>query len=238
MSAINQNVAKRAKRILEIAQDMASKMEGWQVSNRISEMHLHFQGYAESGYDAGSSGIVATSNWNDITQYVDGKHKLISNLPSRIANLFEKMGIELEWDDEWRNCCQCNKLVRTQGDSYFWKPCYILTEDGELCHECVLEDPKSHLEFLEGNCDTCNTIDEIDPEDHGYFKFNEDSYETGWHPGQTDHPEQIAKSLEEAGVTRYLFNLDENSQFYSKWSCYIHESERETLDNYERKGER
>jgi hypothetical protein len=49
------------------------------------------------------------------------------------------------------------------------------------------------------------TIDNIDPEDYGYVKYNGDNYESGWHPGQTDNPRIIAKELSDRGVSRFLF---------------------------------
>ncbi len=216
----------RANRVLEIATAMAERSSlGWQLTGRIEEIQLHSE-YAEPGYGS-AVGIIATGNWNTITKWNDEtkEHDLISDLPKRVGDIFEKMGIECEWSDEWSECHGCNKLIRTSADSYSWQPSYWVTDSEILCVECVKEDPDAYLEAHEGDADTCISIEDIDPADHGYVKVNEDSYESGWHPGQTDDPQKVAAELTAKGVKRYLFRKDENSQFYSKWSVYVHEDE-------------
>lgn len=221
---IDKKVAARAQRILEIVKD----------SGNAGYIELYFNGYAEPGYSEGESGIIALGNWNDDTKWdkVMGR-QVVCDYPSRVLRLFERMGIECEWSDEWCSCSNCGKLVRTSADSYGWTPSYTLG-DGELnCHECLEEDPESHLESLEGNSDTANTISSIDPEDHGYFKINEYSFVTGWFSGQTDDPRKVAKELEAKGIKRYLFNIDNVRQFDSRWSVYVHESEVNKLEDKE-----
>jgi|SRR5215469_1199077 len=200
-----------------------------QISNWANEVQWH-EDYAEPGYSCGKHGVV-TGNWNNIDEYdpATKTRRDISDIPERLSRVLEKLGVEIEWSDEWTSCSGCYKIVRTSGDSYSWQPSYVYG-DGEIyCHDCISDDPDSHLESLEDNPDTCNTIEDIDPADYGYVKVNEDSYETGWHPGQTDSPHQIAKDLRAKKVYRFLFNLDENSQFYSRWSVYVHKDEIDLL---------
>jgi hypothetical protein len=225
------NVAKRANRILDIAMEMAKGL-GCHVQNRIEEIQLHYDGYAEPGYSA-LYDVVATGNWNDIDEYdyQTKTRKHISNLPSRISHMFESMGIECEWNDQWDTCCDCGKLVRTDADCYSWTRSYqYLDGEGCRCIECLEEDPESYLESLEGNSDTANTIDSIDPCKHGYIKFNEDSYESGWYPGQNDSPHKVAKDLEAKGIYKYLFGIDSVGQFDTHWSVYVHQDEEHLLN--------
>lgn len=224
------NVSLRVNRIMDIASRMAEKVEGYSVSNRIEEIRLHFDGYAEPGHTDPESGIIATGNWNDVTVYsqVHGR-TVVSDLPSRISALFEKMGVEIEWSDEWSECADCNKLVRTSPDSYGWQQSYKLDDDGLICHECIAEDPEAHLESLEG-CDTsCNTISAINPGEHGYVRLEE--CESGLHPGQTDNPKKIGNGLRAKGITRYLFNLDDVGQFDAKWSVWVKVEDKESEDD-------
>lgn len=102
---------------------------------------MHYNGYAEPGYTDPECGLIATGNWNEITSWTDGERKLISKLPERLGRLFEKMGIETEWSDEWATCSDCGKLVRTEPDGYSWKPSYTLGEGDLLCNECKTDDP-------------------------------------------------------------------------------------------------
>lgn len=235
---INQKVAKRAGNILEIARKMAEKYSDWQVRSAIEGITLYFDGYAEPGYTDPGCGIIATGDWNDIPKWIHptnncdvGYRSIVSDLPSRVGNLFEKLGIECEWEDEWHPCSLCGKLIRKNADSYSWQPSYSYS-DGEInCAICMEDNAEEYLENLEGKYDSCCVIEKIDPADYGYVKLNKDSFETGWHEGQTDNPKTIAKYLDKKGIGRYLFKLDEQSQFYSSWSVYVHESEKYLIED-------
>ena len=222
--------AKRARLVLEIANRMAETIDkennSHNVSNHIVDIQLHYSGYGERGCYS-TDCIIATGNWNAIDTYdkVSQTRKVISNLPKRLMKLFEKLGIECEWSDEWVECSQCGKLVRTIGDSYSWKASYALLNECEVyCAACIQEDPKDYLERLEGNETTANTII-ASPEKHGYVKLNNDSFETGWHPGQNDSPETVKKGLQKKGVDKFFFHIDSVGQFDCQWSVFVHESE-------------
>lgn len=112
---------RKSARVLEIAQEMV-KDAGWQIKSRIEEIQIHTDGYAEPGYSS-ESGVIATGNWNGL-------------LPERIERIFSKLEIECEWSDEWAACDDCGKLVRTESDSYFWKPLYVIVGCGYKCLKC------------------------------------------------------------------------------------------------------
>lgn len=175
--------------------------------------------YAEPGYSSPKKGILF-ANWNP-------------DPLGRVSKLAEKAGYEIEWSDEWTTCTGCNKAVRTSPDSYGWTRSYWDTDDGDtLCRECVLADPESYLESLEGDARKAETIG-VDLDAHGYRKLNTDSYENGWHPGQNDSPEVVAKSLKARGVERFLFKIDDVGQFDVRFSVYVHEDEQPLLADTE-----
>ena len=143
LAQLNKKVYSRAIRILEAAkndaQSRAKNSTDRQVRNVLEDIQLH-NGYAEPGYSDPECGIVATGNWNEITKWVNNERHVISDVPARIGRLFEKLGIEIEWSDEWANCTNCGKVVRTEPDSYSWKPAYTLGEGELWCHECEPEE--------------------------------------------------------------------------------------------------
>jgi len=217
-----ENKVKRAQRILEIVADLAKQQCSCYVENIISNIQLHYNGYAGDEDNI----LIATGDWNEITYYdsITNINIVISNLPARVGDLFEKMGIEVEWEDEWTECCECRRLIRTEPNSYFWSPQFKYFEDrGYVCHSCLLEDPKEYLYCLEGNLDESNTFNEIDPADYGYVKFNSGSYCFGY--SGTDDINAIVEYMKYQGVNKYLFSLDSQGQFTHEHSVYIHEDE-------------
>ena len=223
---------KRANKILEIAMDLAMKQDkaknSYEIASRIDEMRVH-----ETWHDRpadGDIGIV-TGNWNNVDEY-DSARKCrvpISDLPSRLCRIFEKLGFEIEWSDTTTTCDGCGLLIGTNPTHYGWKPDFHLGDDGIMCSTCIMKDPESYLESLEGNHEECVTL-EIDPAEHDYVKVNRDSYEHGFHAGQDDSPKKIAGALRKRGIDRFLFKLDENSQFYSTFSVYVFHGEAGLLD--------
>jgi hypothetical protein len=84
------------------------------------------------------------------------------------------------------------------------------------------------LEEYEGECRKALSPDlGIDPTEHGY-KLVLDDLENGFHYGMDADPKVIAKEMENLGVSRFLFAIKSNSQFYTTFQLYVHEDE---LDN-------
>lgn len=229
MNHINQKVLRRAGLVLSIAASMAKKV-GVGVENRVEGMLVYSAGYAEPGYDS-PTGVVVVGDWNDTDEYVPsptgepgmGSRRKTSDIPGRVARILEKLGVEIEWDDEWGSCSDCGRLFRTQGDSYSWTASYHQDQDtGEcLCVECLKEDPVPYLEKLEENHETANTISSIDPTQHGYRKV--DVGASGWY-GRNDSPRAQAKALKARGIERFLFNISGQGQFETQWDVWVHES--------------
>jgi hypothetical protein len=170
-------------------------------------------GYAEPGYTDPERGILF-ANWNVF--------------PQRLTDILERQGYEIEWSDEWVTCEDCNRAVRTSGNSYSWSPSYAFVYDCTfLCLDCIADDPTDYLETLSGNDRACLTESlarKIDLVDHGYARHNGE-FEHGWYPGQTDDPKAIGAALRESGITDYIFVQTGQSQFYTKFSVYVRTEE-------------
>lgn len=211
----------KANRIINAALNVAGRSK-----SRIEDIQLYITGFVEPGYHS-ETGVIALGNWNNIYENHNNPETR-DNTPTRVADLLEKLGVDLEWSDEWTSCSGCGGLLRTTPDSYSWKM-FGKVEDGEVyCGECLKKDAVSFLESLEGKDSNCNTITTINPEDYGYVLI-QDGFENGWHPGQNDNPKEIAAKLKECGISRYLFNLDSQGQFDMRFSVYVHESEKHLL---------
>ena len=124
----------RVNRILRAGINAAKTPQGRSQVNNVSIS----QGYAEPGYDNQPSGIVALGNWNTVTRFNSaiGRCDEIDDAPSRVAKLLERIGVALEWEDEWAVCDGCLKVVRTEPDCFCWQPSYVQTNGGFFCKTC------------------------------------------------------------------------------------------------------
>jgi hypothetical protein len=78
--------------------------------------------YAEKGYDQPRKGVLM-ADWNC--------------LPRGLDKILERAGYAIEWSGEWTTCADCNGALRTEPDSYRWKPGYKIVDDELLCNKCA-----------------------------------------------------------------------------------------------------
>jgi hypothetical protein len=193
-------------------------------------------GYAEPGYGNADS-VIVLGDWNP--QHVSGEDRWTSTdkrvtMPVRLATALERVGAEIQWRDEWTQCGSCFRAIRTQPDSYGWMPSYVYLEDnGPTCADCLISDGEDALtgfgnesDSYVNNASKCLTwCERSHVESFGFVKWEpgeEHTYESGWHPGQTDAPEPIlAAILERYPNAEVVFFLDESSQFYVRFSAYV-----------------
>lgn len=167
--------------------------------------------YGEKGYNNPAKFIIF-HNWNNVEQ--------------KIQDYFEAIGCELEWCDEWIIDYDNDKAYRTSANSYDWQPQTAYTENGELLTpDNSVEEWIDFCKVEQGdtvsNCLRDFTEDSL-IESLGYIKYNAESFENGWHSGQTDEPNKIVSTIFSTidNVESVVFKLDENSQFYSKFSAF------------------
>lgn len=218
----------RVERVIEAGRSAAKTS---QAKSQIDCITICTEGYAEPDYSDPTSGIVAFGNWNNVTRYDGHDFQEVDDSVGRVAALLEKLGVELDWSDEWTICDGCHKAVRTQANSYRWRPSYACTDDGITCHECIANAPTDYLESLEGDSNRCVTID-LDLEAAGY-KLLSDDYQNGLYGGQSDRPDLVAEALREQGISRFIFNLDSTGQFDMSFSVWVHEDEIGLIDREE-----
>lgn len=131
----------RAARAYEAACNIATRLDGFSVRNHLESVQLHFAGYAERGYSDPYHGIIATGNWNAVDKYDSATKKRVAvpgdDLPVRLSAVFEALGVDCEWSDEWSTCNDCGKLVRTEPDSHGWKPSYKPYVEGDAALYCL-----------------------------------------------------------------------------------------------------
>jgi hypothetical protein len=212
----------RAWRLVESAARLAKTREG---RTSCEDVQIHV-GYAEPGY-GGDDAIVACGNWNTCGRWdaESNRHVTTDDMPKRLGDALDRMGVSCEWEDEWTTCDECNKLVRTSPDCYSWTPSYTSDEDGcgTVCESCTLADTDAYLESLEGDTRKAITLN-VDPADHGYVLVQDD-FEHGFHHGQDADPKVIGAALRKRGVKRFVFKIVDQGQFDTRFAVYVHEDE-------------
>ena len=166
--------------------------------------------YGEPGYKDPEE-IILFANWNHVPQW--------------IQNYLEATGFELEWSDEWYIDYDHagGKAYRTSPNSYFWQSVIHFTESGN-----VLTPDDSDEDWIE---EFLNSPRKALPErfhdkmiELGFWRYPSDGepmFEHGWHPGQTDDPNKIAKEIETRFINMdYVFVIPEVSQFYIKFEVW------------------
>lgn len=152
-------------------------------------------------------------------------HDVCSHHP-RVWNQLEEQGVELVWHDEWIVTYDgSSRAYRTTADSYSWQSSILWTdgdfltpEDGiDAWLEEVANDPRRALPSHVWSADQLAAA--------GFVQWEPDdphTYESGWHPGQTDDPEEITRAIrgQLGDDVEIVFYLDGVGQFDVRFSAY------------------
>lgn len=211
--------------------------DGYTVTNVIV-------GYAEPGYGSNDD-VIVLGDWNP--RHIPGatgdrwtSTDPAVTLPVRLARSLERSGARIEWSDEWYQCGNCYRAVRCEADSYSWRPYYAMA-DGEItCADCLRDMGDDALTDVINNPQACVTwCDAAHVVSLGFVKWepgDEHTYESGWHPGQTDNPQEIYDAIvaryeeQEKPAPDVVFFLDESSQFYVRFSAYVRDAREDEED--------
>lgn len=163
--------------------------------------------YGEPGYTDPEKGILFC-DWNPVSR--------------TIQDYLEEVGFELEWSDEWHIDYENDKAWRTSPDCYSWV-CQIC-----FCDGFVLTPDDDISEWIEEHAmsDKCHPTkalpDWISTEqlaEEGYA-LQDGTFESGWHHGQDDDPQEIATQLLARGYESVVFQIDSSEQFCIEFKVY------------------
>jgi hypothetical protein len=198
-------------------------------------------GYAEPGYGDDDT-VVVLGNWNP-KRWVDRNdpNDVLTDeesLPSRLGDMLGEIdGVETEWLDEWYSCSDCGRAVRTEPNSYSWRPYYAWVHECEIvCADCLMKDVEGSItagDWINNSSNALTWIDGYGLERHTDFvkwePGNEQDYENGWHPGQDDDPRKILESiLDRHPEAEVVFLIDANGQFDTHFSAWVRGIDDET----------
>lgn len=186
-------------------------------------IHDIYLGTVEPGY-GGDDTVLVSGNWNSKRRYNESP-TWASEHPVRLGNALESVGAELVWMDEWAQCAECYRVVRTEPDSYIWKPSYIWVDDcGIVCAECVRKDVESVLGEFINNPNNAFPFD-VSFSELGFEPWephNHHVYETGFHSGQDDKPQNVLDDIHHLFPNaEVVFSIDHVGQFDVRWLAHF-----------------
>ena len=74
-------------------------------------------GYADGYSHIPADQVWVTGNWNERQNWRDRQAGLPPTaddlMPQVLGDALERLGVEIEWHDEWDECQECHRLIRT-----------------------------------------------------------------------------------------------------------------------------
>ncbi len=162
--------------------------------------------------------VWVSGNWNPSRFLREGDEPLTNteNLPERLGNALEGIGVETLWSDEWQRCIECARAIRTEPNSYSWTADYINTEDGLICSD---DADFSDIEEEAVNNHRYAVPTWFDLVAEGFERFN-GVFENGWDEGQTDDPEEILERAH-SEFSEGVFQISSVGQFDIRFTLYV-----------------
>jgi hypothetical protein len=222
----DKSVGQQADRFIEIAKDVATSDK---VKRQIRHIRRFVGDFVEPGYSLDDDEeIIIGGNWNNHTEWEDGDREVVDDTIGRLADILQRIGCRIVWDDEWESCYGCQGVVRITGDSYAWKPYHKVMHGGMYCADCIKEDFEQFMDEYVNNPETAVTFD-IDLEEYGFEQFN-GQFENGMYQHQMGNPrpEEVFEQLQQDYRT-VIFKMDSTGQFDTNWSVWV-------KDKYEEEG--
>lgn len=221
---MSETIERDEMRILEKARRLVKFATGeeWGDGEIVSDIGI---GIVEPGYGDNET-VWALGNWNPKRWVRDGDAPLNGeeSLPERLGEALERIGAEVHWSDEWLSCGECGRIFRSEPDSYTWKFQGVITEHGGVyCFDHATEDLETLIEQYVNQPTRAITLD-VDLSEIGFEQFN-GRFESGWHPGQNDKPEEIDKRAAREGWLERVFLIDDVGQFDIRFSLWVRNNE-------------
>lgn len=201
----------------------------------VTNVNTH--GFAEPGYGFlfdPETDVAVLGDWNQRSGWRNPEPSKADTLPVRLGEALERAGAELLWLDEWAECSNCYRLMRTVENSYHWRMYGAFVEYDYVCADCILADLADYLPHYVNDPTRCLTFGtSADLQAQGFEQWESSdphTYESGWHPGQTDDPPTVYAQIlrEHDEPVEVVFLLDESSQFYVKWSAHVRPTEHDS----------
>lgn len=223
----DQSTLDLASRLIEIATG-----ERWGDGLTVTDVIV---GCAEPGYSMADDAVIVLGDWNP-KRYPRGDDEPLKKnetIGPRLARALERIGVETFWLDEWTRCDECYRAIRTEADSYGWKPSYAWQNDCErVCHECLLADIGSAIDaggYVNNANNAVTWTDGATLEQNGWTQWAPNDpreYQNGWFAGQDDDPRDVLAEIQrEDENAEVVFLISDVGQFDLRFVAYTRDKD-------------
>lgn len=223
----DQSTLDLASRLIEIATG-----ERWGDGLTVTDVIV---GCAEPGYSMADDAVIVLGDWNP-KRYPRGDDEPLKKnetIGPRLARALETAGAETLWLDEWTRCDECQRAVRTEADSYSWRPSFARVNECEiLCHECLLEDVTGSLiagDYINNADNAVTWTDGATLEQNGWTQWapnDPHEYQNGWFAGQDDDPRDVLAEIQrEDENAEVVFLISDVGPFDLRFVAYTRDED-------------
>lgn len=204
-------------------------------------------GYTGTTPSAGMSDVWVTGNWNTLQHYDSDARRYVDNatgadVPKRLWEALDRIGVNGEWSDEHTTCDDCQRLIRTEPDSYGWTAQYVVFDSrGEygdysagdtVCADCLRDNAESVIadQYANRSDRALTWLTEAQLTELGWRDAMPDSASaaSGLHPGQDDTPAAIVEQWRATDLidqTDYVFLITDKGQFDIHYRLFVKDND-------------
>ena len=199
--------------------------ENVSLQDIIGEYHDNMENdYMTYGEDNHGDKYLLFENHKDVESFVKLAGEMLNKEFEHDYEVEREFDLYIAFTDEYTTCDDCGAIIRTEPNSYHWTPDYYLGDGFIICNECFNNEKDYQEAYLVeriNNPNNANTIlSDEQLEELGFTKFNSNSYEHGFHHGQTDDPREIYKEIENLYYD-IIFSIDGVGQFDTHFSVWV-----------------
>lgn len=198
----------------------------YKVKEHMDENSLHDEIYINWGKDNDGDFYVIFEEWKELERFIQiAKEVLELDGDAGEYEVEKALEASFVFSDEYSTCSDCGAVIRTSPNSYHWQPDFYFGDGFIACNKCFNETEDYQEAYIQEKInDPKNAINGLISEGQlaelGFEKLNGDSYENGWHHGQTDDPQSIYDKLSDR-YEEIVFFIDGVGQFDVHFSVWV-----------------
>lgn len=198
----------------------------YKVNNAFNENQWWDDIYMDVAEDEDGETYCIFDGWDDVKKFVEKAGEILGiEGDTKDCEIERELNVSFVFSDEYTTCTDCGKVIRTSPSGYSWQPDFYVGDGFIACNKCFNDTEDYQEAYIQEKINSPKNainglISDSQLEELGFVKINKDSYESGYHYGQTDDPEEIYEELSKY-FDEVVFIIDDSGQFdisFSAWA--------------------